>query len=167
MIDHANFTVYNPVPLVLWGLSVDRKSPLRDFRLMSSRVEQNIVIMAACVPTLRPLFHRTWDRSASGHEYSASQSADVPATTSRLWQRTQRESGLSHGVADVRLTRVDQKEYAELAESQQGIMRTMEVSVQRCSGDEIPISRTEEVVANPRTQRVYAVLRLPRTAETS
>ncbi|EUC50284.1 hypothetical protein COCMIDRAFT_32378 [Bipolaris oryzae ATCC 44560] len=35
--------IWKPVALIIWGL-----------------VEQNIVIMAACVPTMRPFFRRTW-----------------------------------------------------------------------------------------------------------
>jgi hypothetical protein len=102
--------------------------------------------MAACVPTLRPLFHRTWDRTTSGHEYSGSRSADFNVTTSRIRQRELRENVPSRTNADVHLAAIGQKEYAESAESQQGIMRTMEVSVQRCSDDERPISRTDDIV---------------------
>lgn len=105
--------------------------------------------MAACVPNLRPLFHRTWDRTASGHGYSGSHSADMDATLSMSrtrQQRGRRESALSRIGADVRLADVGQKEgYAESAESRQGIMRTTEVSVQRCSEEE-RLSRTENIV---------------------
>lgn len=49
--------LYNVVPLVIWGL-----------------IEQNVVIVAACVPTVRPVFHkafRTWQtRSRSRSEGS-------------------------------------------------------------------------------------------------
>jgi hypothetical protein len=102
---------------------------MRDLLLTSSSVEQNIVIMAACVPTLRPLFHRTWDRSTSGHGYLASRSVDVNVTSSRMRARTKCESALSPKGADVQLNQVGQKGYAESTESQQGIMRTTEVSV--------------------------------------
>jgi hypothetical protein len=44
------------------------------------------------------------------------------------------------------LADVGRKEYAESAESQQGIMRTMEISVQQGSDDERPISRTDGIV---------------------
>ena len=103
--------------------------------------------MAACVPTMRPLFRKTWDRSTNVYGYSGgSRSADIDANNFRHRSKTQRESVLSYKVADVELTDVGQKEYAESAESQQGIMRTLEVSVQRGSDEEGRISRTEAIV---------------------
>ncbi|KAF3011200.1 hypothetical protein E8E13_011607 [Curvularia kusanoi] len=104
--------LYNPVPLVLWGL-----------------VEQNIVIMAACVPTMRPLFHRTWDPSKAGAQSQGG-----------------RASALSCKDTSHQLTEMDPKEYAESTESQQGIMRTMEISVQRGSADERPSNCIRDVI---------------------
>ncbi|KAL3711016.1 hypothetical protein TMatcc_004813 [Talaromyces marneffei ATCC 18224] len=45
--DHSD-PLYNVVPLVLWGL-----------------IEQNVVIIAACVPTLRPFFRRAFASKGS------------------------------------------------------------------------------------------------------
>lgn len=101
--------------------------------------------MAACVPTLRPLFHRTWDRTQSGPGYSGSRSVDATGTTSTLRPRKAHERGSSHTDAGVCLAHVG-KEYAESAESRQGIMRTMEVCVEQGCGDERPLSRSHEVV---------------------
>jgi len=64
--------------------------------------------------------------------------------STRQWGR--RESALPRIEAEVYLSNVGQKNYAESAESQQGIMRTTEVSVQRCSDDERqPMSHTAVV----------------------
>ena len=98
--------------------------------------------MAACVPTLRPLFHRTWDRTTSGHGYSNPRSADIATTVSTLRRHRHRESALSRTDVGLSLADIGQKEYAESAESQQGIMRTMEVSVQRGRDGVRPISHT-------------------------
>jgi hypothetical protein len=114
--------------------------------LIFSRVEQNIVIMAACVPTMRPLFHRTWDRTTGRHDYSISQSANAAATKSKARDQRSRQSALSVKDSGVPLADIDPKEYAESAESQQGIMRTMEISVQRESNDERPLSLFKDVV---------------------
>jgi hypothetical protein len=46
----------------------------------------------------------------------------------------------------VPLADIDPKEYAESAESQQGIMRTMEISVQRESNDGRPLSYSKDVI---------------------
>lgn len=66
--------------------------------------------------------------------------------STRRWGR--RESALPRIEAEVYLSNVGQKNYAKSAESQQGIMRTTEVSVQRCSDDERPRSHTA-VVSKP------------------
>ncbi|KAK8018435.1 hypothetical protein PG991_007625 [Apiospora marii] len=41
--------LYDVAPLVIWGL-----------------IEQNVVIVAACIPTLRPFFHKVWKGEKSG-----------------------------------------------------------------------------------------------------
>ncbi|KAJ5094096.1 hypothetical protein N7456_009957 [Penicillium angulare] len=46
-----------PVPLVLWGL-----------------IEQNVVIVAACIPTLRPFFRKTFKSTLGSSERSTSRS---------------------------------------------------------------------------------------------
>lgn len=76
----------------------------------------------------------------------------MKTTASRVQRHGNRESALSRTCADVRLADVGQREYAESAESQQGIMRTMEISVQRDSDDERPLSRTDEIV--PKSLRI-------------
>ncbi|KAK8070077.1 hypothetical protein PG994_006693 [Apiospora phragmitis] len=40
--------LFDVVPLVIWGL-----------------IEQNVVIVAACIPTLRPFFHKVWNGEKS------------------------------------------------------------------------------------------------------
>lgn len=47
--DHTD-PLYDVVPLVLWGL-----------------IEQNVVIVAACVPTLRPFFRKVFTHKSSGN----------------------------------------------------------------------------------------------------
>ena len=121
-------------------------SHTREHSLTLSRVEQNIVIMAACVPTMRPLFHRTWDRTTGRHDYSISRSAGAVATKSKARDQGSRQSALSAKDNGVPLADIDPKEYAESAESQQGIMRTMEISVQRESKDERPLSLSKDVI---------------------
>jgi hypothetical protein len=121
-------------------------SKCRKYILILSRVEQNIVIMAAYVPTMRPLFHRTWDRTTGRHDYSISRSAIAAATKSKARDQGSHQSALSAKDTGVPLADIDPKEYAESAESQQGIMRTMEISVQRESNDERPLSLSRDVI---------------------
>ncbi|KAF1842234.1 uncharacterized protein K460DRAFT_358873 [Cucurbitaria berberidis CBS 394.84] len=101
--------LYKPVPLVLWGL-----------------VEQNIVIIAACIPTIRPFFHRAWKRDTStGNAYSAS--SDPFANLSTKGSHTgHRRVG---SATDVALEDIYNKDDAASQESQQGIIRTVDVPV--------------------------------------
>lgn len=102
--------------------------------------------MAACVPTMRPLFHRTWDRTTGRHDYSISRSTGAVAAKSKAQDQGGRQSAPSVKGTVVPLADIDPKEYAESAESQQGIMRTMEISVQRESNDERPLSLSKDVI---------------------
>lgn len=97
-----------------------------ELQLMSTRVEQNIVIMAACVPTMRPFFHRVWRRGSS---------ADIQdsATTDPFESNPMRRSRTGHrrvgSKMDVALNDLDVQDDAASRESQQGIVRTVEVSM--------------------------------------
>jgi len=101
--------LYNPVPLVIWGL-----------------VEQNIVIMAACIPTMRPFFHRAWRRGTSSNK-SGSATADPFASGSMGRSRTGHRRVASK--TDVALDEIDAHDDTASQESQQGIVRTVQVSV--------------------------------------
>jgi hypothetical protein len=52
--------VYNVTPLVVWGL-----------------IEQNVVIVAACIPTLRPFFRRAFESRGSSNNKSRGRSASA------------------------------------------------------------------------------------------
>jgi hypothetical protein len=64
--------VYNLVTLVLWGL-----------------VEQNVVIIAASIPTLRPFFHRT---SRSSRTDSSNTEVGDPRSLAQPASKPNRES---------------------------------------------------------------------------
>lgn len=94
----------------------------------ANRIEQNIVIMAACVPTMRPFFHRTWKReTTSGNAKSG------PRSTDQLTGISLGRSNAGHkrvgSTMDVGLDDLD-KDGAESSNSQQGIMRTIKVSME-------------------------------------
>ncbi|KAJ5787523.1 hypothetical protein N7457_002513 [Penicillium paradoxum] len=101
--DHTD-PLYKVVTLVLWGL-----------------VEQNVVIVAACVPTLRPLFRRTF-KSARG---SSSESSCQNATESgnlRSHNPTQSSSKRVLSVTELPLKDLNSRGYdATSSHSQQDI----------------------------------------------
>jgi hypothetical protein len=84
--------------------------------------------MAACVPTVRPFFHRTWQRgTVSGNERSGSHSAH------KLTSISLGRSNVGHkrvgSIAEVELDDLDRYD-AESGNSQKGIMRTIKVSME-------------------------------------
>ncbi|KAJ5370133.1 uncharacterized protein N7496_006225 [Penicillium cataractarum] len=108
--DHID-PLFNVVPLVLWGL-----------------IEQNVVIIAACVPTLRPFFRRTFkssksssgvttSRNRSGSAFKLSSNPSYPSNPFRT---------------DIPLTSTKNEIYGdeESNSSRQGIWRTREVTVE-------------------------------------
>ncbi|KAJ5161070.1 hypothetical protein N7492_006462 [Penicillium capsulatum] len=64
--DHTD-PLYNVVPLVLWGL-----------------VEQNVVIVAACIPTLRPFFRKVFTSGKGNTTGTASNSRSRSGSTFKL-----------------------------------------------------------------------------------
>ncbi|KAK8085555.1 hypothetical protein PG997_006826 [Apiospora hydei] len=52
--------LFDVAPLVIWGL-----------------IEQNVVIVAACIPTLRPFFHKVWKGEKSSGAHSGGHSSGV------------------------------------------------------------------------------------------
>lgn len=161
-----------PSPIGFMGsVSSTHLSPkLIHSQLIPHRVEQNIVIMAACVPTLRPLFHKPWGRSKNGSGYSGPQSDDTSGKRSQAWPRgsthqrvpsstTGGGTQLDH-LDDTPLDDIDyighkgfgerQRGSADSAESQQGIMLTTVVHVgsthELNNHGEWPVRSTEEIV---------------------
>ncbi|KAJ5968906.1 hypothetical protein N7501_005154 [Penicillium viridicatum] len=103
--DHTD-PLFKVVPLVLWGL-----------------VEQNVVIVAACIPTLRPLFRKVF-KSTTG---STGEPTSQRGTDSGFLQRSKR----TPSAAELPLKKIKQKSCdAESSSSQSGIWRTREVLVE-------------------------------------
>ncbi|OGM44716.1 hypothetical protein ABOM_007358 [Aspergillus bombycis] len=104
--------LFNVVPLVLWGL-----------------VEQNVVIVAACIPTLRPFFRKTFklSKGSSGANTSRSRSGAALKLASTLSNPqnpfTSSDLPLKNMIGDV-----DGDEASN--SSRQGIWRTTEVRVE-------------------------------------
>lgn len=106
--------VYNVVTLVQWGL-----------------IEQNVVLIAASIPTLRPFFHKASFRSknipSSDHSHKKSGSS---FKLSSMKNRGPPSSDWELALAEE--TKYETKSKAmdvESASSQQGIWRTREVNV--------------------------------------
>ncbi|KAE8143757.1 hypothetical protein BDV38DRAFT_289629 [Aspergillus pseudotamarii] len=106
--------LFNVVPLVVWGL-----------------IEQNVVIVAACIPTLRPFFRKTFkpSKGSSGGADSRSRSGSafklgfIPSSSRSRTPFTSSDLPLtnSKGEADGDV---------ESNSSRQGIWRTTEVRVE-------------------------------------
>ncbi|KAF2134806.1 hypothetical protein P153DRAFT_329534 [Dothidotthia symphoricarpi CBS 119687] len=103
--------LYDPVPLVLWGL-----------------VEQNAVIMAACVSTMRPFFHKSWIHGTSSRQ-------SRPASANQLTILSLRRSHAGHrqvdSISNIPLDEMENRDYAESSSSQQSICHTLRVSMER------------------------------------
>jgi hypothetical protein len=93
--------------------------------ILNLRVEQNIVIIAACVPTLRPFFHRVW-----GHRFTTKKSNSTPgnAFASISTGRARVRHSDTDFAANVALESIYSHDYAVSQESQQNILHTIEVS---------------------------------------
>ena len=102
------------------------------------RVEQNIVIIAPCIPTVRPFFHRTWKRGVTTTSGSHSRSLAIEPFTSATEGRS-RFGCQAGSISDVALNPVEGDVYslgkavdgddAASFESHQGIIKTVEVSM--------------------------------------
>lgn len=80
--------------------------------------------MAACIPTMRPVFQRVWKNGTStGRSQSGSHGHSTWTGRSRL---THQRDGFA---TDVTLEDMDSKYDTASRESQQGIVRTLEVSM--------------------------------------
>ncbi|KIW01184.1 uncharacterized protein PV09_07466 [Verruconis gallopava] len=117
--------LYNVVPLVIWGL-----------------IEQNVVLVAACIPTLRPFFHKASFRSRAamssdkGHSNSGSSwrfSSRRRGPPSSDWEMTLRDDMKDESQAKA----ID----VESNNSQQGIWRVMDFNISH--GDERESERGE------------------------
>ncbi|KAK8044324.1 hypothetical protein PG993_004348, partial [Apiospora rasikravindrae] len=71
--------LFDVVPLVIWGL-----------------IEQNVVIVAACIPTLRPFFHKVWKGEKSGGSGSGGGGHSSGASGSKLSSSTFFSNNLRH-----------------------------------------------------------------------
>ncbi|RDW78947.1 uncharacterized protein DSM5745_05799 [Aspergillus mulundensis] len=138
--------LYNVTPLVIWGL-----------------IEQNVVIVAACIPTLRPFFKRAFESRASSHrsrsksssfgsgfKLSSTPRAKRYLTDTELLQETQvetvthRDAGLVVGLGfDVEAG--SQRSHS----SQLGIWQTREVIVESDEEEEGKRAREMKSVVAP------------------
>ncbi|KGO77009.1 hypothetical protein PITC_004300 [Penicillium italicum] len=117
--DHTD-PLFKVVPLVLWGL-----------------VEQNVVIVAACIPTIRPLFRKTFE-SIIGSSGEASSRRETGSGFELPYISIQSRS--KRTVSATKLPLKDQKQQpcdAESNSSQLGIWRTREAIVE--SDDDISL----------------------------
>ncbi|KAB8272860.1 hypothetical protein BDV30DRAFT_227064 [Aspergillus minisclerotigenes] len=104
--------LFNVVPLVVWGL-----------------IEQNVVIVAACIPTLRPFFRKTF-KSSKGSSGAASRSRSGSAF--KLGFIPSSRSRAPFASSDLPLTDTNNGGDGdeESNSSRQGIWRTTEVRVE-------------------------------------
>ncbi|PWY85893.1 hypothetical protein BO70DRAFT_360754 [Aspergillus heteromorphus CBS 117.55] len=109
--------LYKIVPLVLWGL-----------------VEQNVVIVAACIPTLRPLFRKAFEsrnsRSGTNSRPRLGFTFTLPSTPGPERLHSEPESTIPLGS---RKTGFD----AKSDNSQHGILRTVDVDVDSDEGNDL------------------------------
>ncbi|KAL5003013.1 hypothetical protein BDV10DRAFT_64999 [Aspergillus recurvatus] len=116
--------LYNVTPLVIWGL-----------------IEQNVVIVAACIPTLRPFFRRAFESRASSNKSSSLGSRIKLSSTARSKRRVtatelaleetqiQEDRDMGFGLR-FEVERGSQGNRGQSHSSQQGIWQTREVIVE-------------------------------------
>ncbi|KAM3069917.1 hypothetical protein ACMFMG_010624 [Clarireedia jacksonii] len=106
--------LYNVVPLVLWGL-----------------IEQNVVIIAACIPTLRPFFHKAFGCESSFSSTGLSATRLGPGFK-RASLPTNNDVMRFNSESDIQFDEIHPKECddTESHNSQQGIWQTTEVNVE-------------------------------------
>ncbi|KAL4946433.1 hypothetical protein BDV06DRAFT_182541 [Aspergillus oleicola] len=116
--------LYNVTPLVVWGL-----------------VEQNVVIVAACIPTLRPFFRRAFEsRGSSNNTSSRPTGSAIKLSSNPSGVRSKR--GPSTTEIDLQETQIAHEEADRRSnDSRQGIWQTREVIVE--SDDEKDVERRD------------------------
>ncbi|KAL3429517.1 hypothetical protein BDV09DRAFT_190045 [Aspergillus tetrazonus] len=131
--------LYNVTPLVIWGL-----------------IEQNVVIVAACIPTLRPFFRRAFESRGSSDRTTSLRSGIKLTSTSRskrhmtapelALQETHNrdEHDIGFGL-EFDAERGSQESGRRSHSSQQGIWQTREVIVES-DGESEPIRGSRRVV---------------------
>ncbi|KAH8673428.1 hypothetical protein BX600DRAFT_433057 [Xylariales sp. PMI_506] len=108
--------LWDVVPLVLWGLTIDT----------ASSIEQNVVIVAACIPTLRPFFHKPF-QSKKGTGNSGSGGSKYSNNLSMF--SINRKPGKSSIPLET-VERDNEHDDTESQSSQQGIVRTLDVQME-------------------------------------
>ncbi|KAJ5870390.1 hypothetical protein N7455_005331 [Penicillium solitum] len=109
--DHTD-PLFKVVTLVLWGL-----------------IEQNVVIVAACIPTLRPLFRKVF-KSTIGSTGEATSQKETGSGFKLSYNSLQR-SKRTPSAAELPLKNIKQRSCdAESSNSQSGIWQTREVLVE-------------------------------------
>jgi len=116
--------LWNVAPLVIWGL-----------------VEQNVVIVAACIPTLRPFFYKTFGLSKSSRSKSRTKSGSGYKLSSNPIHSSPLRLHSNPGDETK-----DKDEYAQSSSSQRGIWRTREVTVESDEERDLEGSKFQQVV---------------------
>ncbi|KAF9249454.1 hypothetical protein DTO013E5_2728 [Penicillium roqueforti] len=109
--DHTD-PLFKVVPLVLWGV-----------------IEQNVVIVAACIPTLRPLFRKAFE-STTGSSGEATSQRETRCGFKLAYSSIQSLSKRTLSVTELPLKDRQQSYDIESSSSQFGIWRTREVMVE-------------------------------------
>jgi hypothetical protein len=118
--------VYNVTPLVVWGL-----------------IEQNVVIVAACIPTLRPFFRRAFESHGSSNGTSRGRSGSAIKLSLNPPHGSKRLLSVSELPLDTRNQDAVFDEECGSNSSQRGIWQTREVIVE--SDDEKESRRTRDI----------------------
>ncbi|KAL4733743.1 hypothetical protein BDV11DRAFT_209987 [Aspergillus similis] len=130
----AEDPLYNVIPLVVWGL-----------------IEQNVVIVAACIPTLRPFFRRAFEPRGSSDKSSSHDSGFKLYSTARSKRHVTAPERAFEEIQRFDVERGSHGSGRQSHSSQQEIWRTREVATE---GDEEGSKRTgksENVTpSNPR-----------------
>ncbi|KAI9375456.1 hypothetical protein BJX61DRAFT_549351 [Aspergillus egyptiacus] len=108
--------LYNVAPLVIWGL-----------------IEQNVVIVAACIPTLRPFFRRAFESKDHASSSHPSRTRSFPLSSNPTHGGSKRLSSISAVPVDHHLERLSGRNIGydrSSNSSQKGIWQTSEVIVE-------------------------------------
>jgi hypothetical protein len=118
--------------------------------LYISSVEQNVVIVAACIPTLKPFFHKAFNGDRSGRSgrsnpnQSASKGSKLSSKmTSKNFSQSRKNPDLE-SASEMPLDDMGPQEYAESSTSQKGILRTLDVSME-WKEDANPASKKQQL----------------------
>jgi hypothetical protein len=128
--------VWALTPLIKWGLYVTScHSTTRETNTdRARRVEQNVVIVAACIPTLRPFFHRAFKGERGTREIHSGQGSMVAATSFFRKRASQQpasvsEMPLSNVGDEYEGSSGSHKGDVDPSGPREGILRTVEVSM--------------------------------------